>query len=356
MKLSIKYILYLLLVVLGSSVFTACSDDDDEVQVKEGIVFTLTRKLVYTTGVNEIGSVKITLHNGKEKVVLPSLSLKGDEDMVKSQACALPAGNYKLIAYTAYSVRHEFLFDAELDSKNEFSVKPNEIAEFKIPIKTKEILNYNFLRNSLMGLCKQVFGEDDSKWPWNPKKYPYPDWEGLEFELDDYGSPMYLSGISFEGMKDGKPTAWAKMKAIPDGTLSNIAELATINVSDIPNFKELPSDLDKLPSLQQISCINTGLEELPDNLSQLKTLSGIFLINCGVKDFIYDLSALKELRVLSLAGNKIERFATPLQGLDKLVSVDLSNNPLKTIETACFEGYVKLNQLLLSHTEMKSLP
>lgn len=357
MNLSIKNIVLLLLAVFCCSAFTACSDDDDnEMRVNEGVVFTLTRKLVYTTGVNEIGSVKITLHNGKEKVILPSLRLKGDEEMVKSEACALPAGNYKLIAYTAYSVRHEFLFDAELDSKNEFTVNSNEISEFKIPIKTKEILNYNFLRNSLMGLCRQVFGEDESIWPWNPKKYPYPDWEGLEFELDDYGSPMYLSGISFEGMKDGKPTAWAKMTAIPDGTLSNIAELATINVSDIPGFKQLPSDLDKLPSLTQISCINTGLEELPDNLNALTTLSGIFLINCGVTEFNYDLSALKELRVLSLAGNKMEKFATPLKGLNKLVSVDLSNNPLKQVDAACFEGDVRLNELNLAHTELDALP
>ena len=357
MNLSIKHMVSLLMAVFCFTAFTACSDDDDdEVRVNEGVVFTLTRKLVYTTGVNEIGSVKITLHNGKEKVVLPSLRLKGNEELVKSEACALPAGNYKLIAYTAYSVRHEFLFDAELDSKNEFTVNANEIAEFKIPIKTKEILNYNFLRNSLMGLCRQVFGEDDSTWPWNPKKYPYPDWEGLEFELDDYGSPMYLSGISFEGMKDGKPTAWANMTAIPEGTLSNIAELATINVSDIPGFKQLPSDLDRLPSLTQISCINTGLEELPDNLSALTTLSGIFLINCGVTDFNYDLSALKELRVLSLAGNKMEKFATPLKGLNKLVSVDLSNNPLKTLDPVCFEGDVCLNQLVLSHAELETLP
>ena len=349
-------ILTLLLAVVCLGTFTACDDDDPVAEVNEGVIFTLTRKLVYTTGVNEIGSIKITLSDGKEKIVLPSLPLKGDEEMVRSEPCALAAGDYRIVAYTAYSTRHEFLFDAELDSKNEFTVGANEVVEFKIPIKTKEILNFNFLRNALMGLCQQVFGDDDSTWPWNPKKYPYPDWEGLEFELDDYGSPMYLSGISFEGLKDGKPTPWAQMTAIPDGTLSNIAELATIQVSDIPGFKHLPADLDRLPGLQQISCINTGIEELPDNLSQLTTLSGIFLINGQVRDFAYDLSPLKELRVLSLSGNQLERFAVPTAGLGKLISLDLSHNPLQTLDEACFSGQTVLNQLNLSHTRLSSLP
>ena len=357
MKLSIKSVLTLWLALCGLCLITACSDDDGTVpEVREGVVFSFARKLVYTTGVNEIGSVKITLQKDGEKLVRPSLALRGDADLISSRACPLAAGHYRLTAYTAYSTRHEFLFDAELDSKNEFDVLTGEVAEFKIPVKTKEILNFNFLRNALMGLCRQVFGDDESAWPWNPKKYPYPDWEGLEFELDDYGSPMYLSGISFEGMKDGKPTPWARMTAIPDGTLSNIAELATINVTDIPAFKQLPSDLDRLPALQQISCIRTGLEQLPDNVASLTTLSGLFLIDCQVSNFDYDLSALSELRVLSLSGNRIARLSTPLGGLSRLVSLDVSRNPLQAVDDACFANGTRLNQLYLAHTELDALP
>ena len=347
----------LLFVVLGVAA-TGCSDDDPKVEtVDQGVVFSFSRKLVYeTSGVNEIGSVKVALKRASGEVIRQSMPLKGDEEMVKSEVMPLSVGDYKLIAYTAYSPRQEYMFDAELEYDNAFSIEEGQVAELNVPIKTREITNMNFLRNSLLGLCKEVFGDDQTLWPWDPNKYPFPDWEGLDFETDEYGNPIFLAGITFQGMINGKETPWAQMTEIPEGTISNLAEISSITICDIPAFKRLPEDLQRIVSLKQISCINTGLECLPKNVAELPNLEVLSFVNCALTEFPDDLRALKDLRVVVLNGNALTEFNAKLGGLRKFHTLDISNNPITSIGKEVFVGQTKMNSLVAVHTELSALP
>lgn len=374
---SMKYWAVALLMAVVALFPTSCSDDEvvipegavpgwDGHHVTEGVVFNFKRKIVYTaSGVNEIGSVKILLSDGQNDIQLPSLLLSGDAESVKSKGYSLPAGTYKIKSYTAYTPRHEYLFDAEFDDadevdparpKNRFTVEEGQVTEFVVPIKTREIMTMDFLRNSLLGICREVFGPDESQWPWDPKKYPYPDWEGLEFEMDDYGRPMFLSSIYFEGIKDGKETPWVKMTAIPEGTISNIASVLSITVTDIPGFKKLPDDINRINSLNIVSCVNTGVEELPATLWRCPELTGVFVVNGQMKEFPADIASARKLRYLNLEGNQLENFSTSFADMPDFESLSLSHNPLTTLGEEVFCTTNRLNELRLADTRLASLP
>lgn len=347
--------MFVLLAGFGAGL-TGCANDDENgvPTVTEGVVFRFQRKAVYKSGVNQIGSVKITLMRGDEKIVLPSSKLRGDEDNVETEAFSLPAGDYELTAYTAYDRSHNWLFDMDLDSKNEFAVSSSSLTTFVVPVKTREILNQSFIRNALMGICTEVFGEDDSEWPWDPDKYPYPDWEGLEFEFDDYGTPMYITGICFDGLKNGKETPWVKMTELPLGTVSNLATVVNLTFTDLPNLERLADDLDEMPSLNVITCVNTGLKELPYNLNKIKNLHGLCIVDSKLTSFP-DISDLTDLHTLWLNGNQITEFNTSLKAQTKLVTLHLSNNPLTTLGDV-FAADGALNELRLEHTQLTKLP
>lgn len=361
MKMKISNILgflaamFVLLAGFGAGL-TGCANEDENgtSAVTEGVVFRFQRKTVYKTGVNEIGSVKITLMRGNEKIVLPSSQLRGDEINVETAAFSLPAGDYALTAYTAYDRKHNWLFDMDLDSKNEFTVTGSSLTTFVVPVKTREILNQSFIRNALMGLCTEVFGEDDSLWPWDPEKYPYPDWEGLEFEFDDYNTPMHIVGIDFGGLKDGKETPWVKMTELPDGTVSNLTTITSLTFTDLPNLEKLAEDLDELPSLSDITCVNTGLSELPENLNEIKSLQGICVVDSKLTSFP-EIPDLTRLHALWLTGNQITEFNTSLKAQTKLVALHLNNNPLTTLGDV-FAADGALNELRLDRTQLTKLP
>lgn len=375
---SMKYWAVALVMAVVALLPASCSSDDDAVlpegavpgwdghAVTEGVVFNFKRKMVYTaSGVNEIGSVKILLSDGEKDIQLPSLLLTGDAESVKSKGYSLPAGTYKIKGYTAYTPRHEYLFDAEFDDadevdpsrpKNRFTVEENTVTEFVVPIKTRETMSMDFLRNSLLGLCREVFGDDESLWPWDPKKYPYPDWEGLEFETDDYGQPIFLSSLFFHGIKDGKETPWVKMTAIPEGTVSNIATLMSITVTDIPGFKQLPEDIHRINSLINVTCVNTGIEELPTSLWRCPELTGVFIIDGQLKTFPSDISSAHKLRYMNLAGNRLESFSPSLASMPDFESLTLSRNPLTSLGEEVFCEKNRLNELRLSETRLSTLP
>lgn len=355
---TIKYLAALLALALGLGLgLTGCSNDDEGSArtVTEGVVFRFQRKAVYKTGVDQIGSVKITLMRGNETIVLPSSKLRGDENSTETGAFSLPAGDYTLTAYTAYDTKHNWLFDMELDSKNEFTVSSNSVTTFVVPVKTREILNQNFIRNALMGICTEVFGEDDSQWPWDPDKYPYPDWEGLEFEFDDYGNPINITGINFNGIKDGVQTPWVKMTRLPEGTVSNLPTIMNLSFTDLPAFEQLADDLDIMPMLNVITCVNTGLTELPYNFTRLRQLHSIDVINGKLTSFPADISDM-DLYSINLNGNEITEFDTSLVSQKHLDSFDLSNNPLTSIGEGVFAADGVLNELRLSNTKLTELP
>lgn len=346
-----------------AALFTGCSKDDAAggSAVTEGVIFRFERRAIYKTGVNEIGSVKITLMKGTEKVILPSSPLSGGEDQVFTNPFSLPVGEYSITGYIAYDRGQNYLFEIDLTTDDEnvktsFTVEPSTVVTFPVPVKTREVLNQNFIRNALMGLCLEVFGEDQSVWPWDPKKYPYPDWEGLEFEVDDYGNPMYISGIYFAGLKDGEPTPWVQMTALPDGTVSRISTITNLTFTDLPNLRALPSDLNKMPELYGLTLVDTGIETLPETLGGFKALQSLTVVNGSLKEVPQGVDKLVELRVLHLRGNQLARFDTPLGNLTKLQSVDLSNNPLESIGDGVFTVDAKFSELVLTGTKLSSLP
>lgn len=348
----------LVVLLSGSFALTGCSTDDSTSAptVKEGVVFSFKRKVVYATGVDQFSSVKITVSDGTKKIVLPSSRLKGDEDLVRTSAFALPAGNYELVGYTAYDKRQSPLFEIELDSLNEFKVEPAAIASFTVPVKVRQIMDQSPIRNALLGICKVVFGDDESTWPWDPEKYPYPDWDGLEFEFDDYDNPMYITGVCFNGSKNGEVTPWAQMTALPDGTIANMGTIQSLVFNDLPLFKSLPSDLEQMVNLNVLTITNTALEELPANLSALTKLHSLTVNNSQIKQGPAGLSALTDLRSLELRGNELTTWNVSLSQLNKLEALDLSYNPISSIADGTLPASGKLVRLELNHTGISSLP
>lgn len=349
----------LVVLLTGSIALTACSNEESTAtpSVKEGIVFNFKRKIIYAaSGVNEIGSVKITVSDGTKRIALPSSPLTGDEAMASTVPFALPAGNYEITGYKAFDKRQNSLFEIELDSLNEFMVERGAVSSFVVPVKSRDVFNQNVVRNSLLGICKEVFGSDESTWPWDPEKYPYPDWEGLEFEFDDYNNPMFISGIYFDGFRDGKETPWAKMTAIPDGTLTNLATIGNITVTNIPGFKHLPDDLNRFPALGVITIVDCGLEELPGNLHQITSLNSLSVVRCQLKEVPAGVAELTDLRMLHLRGNQISKIDLPLTKLKKLESIDFAENPLQSIGEGVLAADGKLIELVVSGTKLSSLP
>ena len=147
-----------------------------------------------------------------------------------------------MVKYTAYNNKGVQVQEAYLDDNNTLSVEHGVMQTFYFPVSIRFVYINNEIRNMLFGVCAEALGNDSTKWPksWRVENEDLLTWENLEFEVDDYGEISYLACIIFDGK------TFPGMKKLP-ATVSLFPTLEGIQIMDIPEFEELPDNMDKSP-------------------------------------------------------------------------------------------------------------
>ena len=162
---------------------SACKEDDkDALLPNQGeICFQFTKITTYTLAdLDDIATVKIVLEKDGAKIELPSCPLTGNTELLSTEKVRLEEGHYKLLSYRAFGKDANLIenLDIILTEDNEFDVKVGELQEYILPVKIKTVVDpTNNYTNVLFAICKEVLGDDRSKWP--------PSWD-VEETLDTW--------------------------------------------------------------------------------------------------------------------------------------------------------------------------
>lgn len=338
-------------------------------EVDEGVVFEFSMHKVYEMdidAIDEIAAVKITLVRDGERIELPTMNVSGSAEFVQTEPCPLSPGEYRFVNYKAYAADASFMFEVDVDQENTFSVAAGEITHFPIPVSVK-IVNYptNYLKNIFSGFCQEVWGDDETLWPWDFEE-DIADWDFVEFEYDDYGNPTALVGLTFcgthtilheDGSVETEQTPFLSMTRIPD-CINRIETLYHLTITDLPNLKELPSGLDKLRYLDAVLIQNTGVEQLPEDMFGADEIFSLIVTDSPLKEFPAGVSQLSKLNNLVIRNTDITSINASLGGLAELAYVDFSHNAgLASINDDIFAGSSSLNFLSLAgDTALSSFP
>lgn len=318
-----------------AALLMGCSDDDEVATLAEGqgeVTFKFVRNKVFTIStLEDMARLKVTLEKDGNKIDLKTVDLTGNEDELTSETLVLEEGTYHVVRYVAYNNKGVQIQEAYVDDENIITVKHGEMATFYFPISIRFVYINNQLRNQLFGLCEQVLGTDSTKWPktWRVENEDLLTWENLEFEVDDYGNISYLASIIFDNK------AFPGMKKLP-GLISSFSTLEGIQIMDIPEFEELPDNLDK-STLYAILIMNTGFKTFPKNFEKMKNLHSLTIVNSELDELPARLGELSELRDLEISGNKISEFPAALaEKLQKVVSLRMNDTKLSTLPSNIF--------------------
>lgn len=335
MTTHIKEIL-LLCFFFCAAVFTGCSDDKDEtLPLPEGqgeVTFRFVRNNVYTiSSLEEMARLKVTLEKDGKKIVLPTIDLTGDKDSLSTPAVRLENGTYKVVKYVAFNQKGTLVQEAYLDQDNLVEVVHGRIMTFYFPISIRIVYVNNQLRNSLFGICTEVFGPDSTLWPktWRLENEDLLTWENLEFELDEYDNPLYLSNIIFDEKFKG-------MKKMPEA-VAQLTTLEGIQVRDIPEFEALPDGIYK-SGVSMITLINTSFKAFPHRFEEMQQLRALTVINSKLTEVPARLSKLEELMLVELDGNEISNFPAELaKGWQKVVMLRMNDTKLISLPANIFD-------------------
>ena len=332
-----KYMKWTLLFcfMICAALFTGCSDDDEVATLAEGqgeVTFKFVRNKVFTIStLEDMARLKVTLEKDGNKIDLKTVDLTGNEDELTSEILALEEGTYKVVKYIAYNNKGTQIQEAYVDDENIVTIKHGEMATFYFPISIRFVYVNNQLRNQLFGLCEQVLGTDSTKWPktWRVENEDLLTWENLEFVVDDYGNISYLANIIFDNK------TFPGMKKLPE-LISSFSTLEGIQIMDIPEFEELPDNLDK-STLYAIQIMNTGFKAFPKNFEKMKNLRSLTIVNSQLDELPARLGELPELCDLEISGNKISEFPAALaEKLQKVVSLRMNDTKLSTLPSTIF--------------------
>lgn len=321
--------------VICATLFMGCSDDDETATLSKGqgeVTFKFVRNKVFSISkLEEMARLKVTIEKDGKKTELSTVDLNGDEDELTSEVLALEEGTYKVVKYVAYNNKGTQVQEAYVDDDNEFTVKHGEMVTFCFPIDIRFVYINNQLRNMLFGVCEEVLGADSTKWPktWRVDNEDLLTWENLEFEVDDYGNISYLSNIIFDNK------CFPGMKKLP-ATVSTFPTLVGIQIKDIPEFEELPENLDK-SSMASILIMNTGFKAFPKNFEKMKGLYGLTIINSKLTELPARLAELPKIRDIEISGNEISEFPAVLaEKWQDLVYLRMNNTKLSSLPSNIF--------------------
>ncbi|MGL4332578.1 MAG: DUF4458 domain-containing protein [Bacteroidales bacterium] len=342
--------LYMFMLLLCSMTFlaTSCNDDIAEVGMEAnqgGVSFKFLKITTYDIkDLEDIASVKITLEKDGERIELPSLSMTGTSDSLTSRVVYLQEGAYRLVRYLAFDNTATLIATTEPDKNNTFVVESGLISDFVMPINVKNILAPNNLRNSLYAICTEAFGHDSSLWPatWNAKT-EWGKWEGLEFELDEYDNPMYLSCLTLD-------STFKPMKKLSS---------AIINIPSLENLIICDNDLEELPENFGVSKIgglmirNTNLSSLPESMKKMD-LKSVFLQNNAFTSYPEVLSVQPDMRSLDIIDENISGVPATIANLDQLTWLRIAGTQITALPDV-FDKLFRISTLDISNNKNLSV-
>lgn len=342
----------MLLAVCSGILMTACSDDDDHLPgLAEGegeVIFQFVKNNAFDISkMEDIATIKVTVEKEGTRIVLPSLKISGEKDSLYSEPARLQKGQYKVISYQAFAANASLLGEIEPEDDTFITVEAGVQVYCYFPVNIKVIYINNTIKNVLLGICREVFGEDKSKWPWSEDVEDIAKWPNLEFQInEDTGEIMYLTDITFD-------EKFAPMKKVPSG----LATLATVEGLVFKNLdlEELPDDLEMM-NIHSLTLINTKLKKFPAKLSH-SSLASIVVINSELTELPAALGELSEtMTVLQISGSHLTTLPAEIGKLKKLRDLRITDSELTTLPDA-FGELDHISHLDFSHNPaLNSLP
>ena len=314
---------------------SACKEDDkDALLPNQGeICFQFTKITTYTLAdLDDIATVKIVLEKDGVKIELPSYPLTGNTELLSTEKVRLEEGHYKLLSYRAFGKDANLIenLDITLTEDNEFDVKVGELQEYILPVKVKTVVDpTNNYTNVLFAICKEVLGDDRSKWPpsWDVEE-TLDTWAGLSFETDDYGNLLYITDLDIDG----------------DG-----------NLPEFKHMKKLSRAIINFPSMTGLHISNCDLEELPDNIGESR-IASIYIENTNFSTFPKSFWDMKKLNDLTLINEKVSKIPASIVNLTELVSLRFINTEISELPDV-FDQLYKISTLdMRNNKNLKSLP
>lgn len=160
-----------------------------------------------------------------------------------------------------------------------------------------------------------------------------------EAELSRWSNAWNLSSAAVQGMVRDPHAALDLTKKVLARAAS--PDRSSLVVTNYP-LPCLPEQMFHLAHLQHMSISNAGLMELPESISHLANLRSLALHGNPIGELPASISGLGQLENLSI------RYCPNLSELPKDLAIRNVDNRR--------EGLVKLRQLELSHTRIRSLP
>lgn len=326
---------------------TSCDNDDDALSPTQGVVcFQFTKTTTYTlTDLSDIYSLIVTLEKDGKRFNLPSQILSGNADVISTPAIALEAGTYKVAAYKAFDYNGDLieLLDIKLESDNELVVRAGTPTAFVMPVAIKTPVSINNYYNILYGLCREVLGEDKSLWPasWDFEGGVIDEsWNGLEFELDDYGNIGYIKGLVIDGN--------------PSYNTNKDGELVDRSLTEFKHMKKLPGFIANLSSLSHLSIRNCDLEELPEELKN-SAIQTLYIENTQISDLPAGIGEIATLINVCLKGNRLTAFPEALTRLTDLYDLNIIDEQIDELPDD-IRHCTSLRNLRINGTNITALP
>lgn len=327
-----------LLAVTFGVLNVACNDKDNLPGMKEGegeVVFQFVKNKTFDVNkMEDIASIKVTVEKEGVRTVLPSLKISGETDSLYSEPFPLKSGTYKIVSYKVFAANASMLTEMEPEEELSITVEAGKQAVCYFPVKIKVIYINNTIKNVLLGICREVFGDDKTLWPWSEDEADLAKWPGLEFELNDNGGIAFLTNITFD-------EKFAPMKKVPDG-LSSLATVEGLTFENL-DLEELPDDLG-LTNITSLALINTKLKKFPANLSRMK-LAVIHIDNSDLAELPAEIGDLSEtMRVLTINASRLTTLPSEIGKLRKLVNLRITNSELTSLPDV-FESLPRISHM-----------
>lgn len=347
-------ILYTLSLILCTFVTSCSSDGDDDNRIPDGygtVQFEMVRKNVYmVASLAQAKTIKVTVVDQDAKeIVLPSLDLTGDDNLITTRPYPLPAGHYIVKCYRCFDNQGDMIEDLDITmtKENEFDVAVGENTAMGLTVQVKQVLTTSNLYNTLYGLCLEVLGSDKSKWPpsWNFDGEGIDQtWAGLEFEWDvATDSPAEIIGIVIDGDEDYIIN-------------SDTWELQLVSLPEFKHMKKLPGCLANLTTLDGITVRNCDMEEIDSDL-QYSHITSLTITNTHLKRIPEELGNLQHLADVWIEGNQLEEFPSGLTQCKDLYAFVLKDEPGITSVPESIQNWSgHLISLNISGTSITTLP
>lgn len=337
---------------MGLLFATSCKKSEEPVPVvKQGVVIKLERITLYTeiNNLSDIKSMKAVLRKDGQLIELPSLNFNGDDELIQSEPCPLEVGVYELVSYKAYNAHAMLMYSTDVDEDNRFEVKSGELTEHRMPLRIKYVMDQNIMKSILLGICREVIGEDKSLWPWVAED-DLAEWKYLEWEYDEMNIfPIYPTGITFSGRY------FSNMTQLPNAVVG-LAGFYSIVLDSLPNLIALA---ETMPDLRcNTLTINDcpKFVEFPTIVCKMKALNSLTINRCGLTTIPDEIGALDQLRGLEFAGNQLTQISPKVTSSEFLNSLNISDNKSLTSLELEIPDKSNLWVINVNNTSISTLP